>query len=181
MEAAGPARPPRPPHSGWWIQPSLSRSSLSWDASGVRGHAGGTAPPAFSCSSWDGCRAVCTPGAAQTRRAAGWELYGAAAVKDRQGGRSPPAPVAPAAAPARRCAGDHSSHRVPLRHGKGWPSPGFDVLMGTSFLGTHLRQGWGSRGGSVQGQACAAGSSTTLSQPLSSRSCCGSGCALRGP
>lgn len=64
------------------------------------------------------------------------------------------------AAPARPCAGDPSSHHIPHRHARGWPSPGFDVLVGSSFLGTQLMQGWGSCGGSVQGRARAAGSSS---------------------
>lgn len=160
VEAAGPAHPPHPPCSGWWTQPSLSRSSWSRDASGARGCAGGTAAPTVCCSSWGG--RCLHPRAVQTQRTAGCDLRRAAAVTALRLLQHPAAPAS--------CAGDPCGHHVPCRHAWGWPSPGADT--GTGFLGTGR---WGSCGGAVQAPAPA------LSQPLSSQGGCGWGCALRGP
>lgn len=119
------------------MQPSLSCSSQSWDASGVV--LVGWLPPTFCCSSWNGCRAVCTPGTAQTLWAAGWELHRAAVVKDQQGGCTPLAPTAPSSTSHTLCWGPQQTLCVCCslppppspRHARGWPSPGFEILVGT--------------------------------------------------
>lgn len=81
---------------------------------------------AFSCSSWNDCRAVCTP----KQHAPGRQEGGSEGL---QGGRDPPAPTAPV-----RCAWEPYGHRVPCSHAQGCPALGLaahgDRLFGHMVL-----------------------------------------------
>lgn len=100
----------------------------------------GRLPPASRPSSWDVCRAICKLGAAQTRRAAGLELHGEGAARDRRGGCSPPAPAGSAG--GRLC-------WAPSNCGVQLPWDGPALALTCSWGPTFWTQGSGRAGGAA--------------------------------
>lgn len=100
----------------------------------------GRLPPASRPSSWDVCGAICKLGAAQTWRAAGLELHGEGAARDRWGGCSPPAPAGSAG--GRLCG-------APRNCGVQLPWDGPALALTCSWGLTFWTQGSGRAGGAA--------------------------------